>query len=58
MNAQKRMEEAISKQIYDRGHDRDHPDTDNLHGNFCGSHVGPVWKEHLPVAVVKQGLYL
>ena len=44
MNAQKRMEEAISKQIYDRGHDRDHPDTDNLHGNFCGSHVGPVWK--------------
>lgn len=20
------------------------PDTDNLHGNFCGSHVGPVWK--------------
>ena len=37
MNAQKRMEEAISKQIYDRGHDRDHPDTDNLHGNFCGS---------------------
>ena len=43
MNAQKRMEEAISKQIYDRGHDRDHPDTDNLHGNFCGSHVGPVW---------------
>ena len=39
MNAQKRMEEAISKQIYDRGHDRDHPDTDNLHGNFCGSHV-------------------
>lgn len=42
MNAQKRMEEAISKQIYDRGHDRDHPDTDNLHGILwepCGTRM-------------------
>ena len=55
MNAQKRMEEAISKQIYDRGHDRDHPDTDNLHGNFVGAMWDPYGRvEHLPVAVVNK----
>lgn len=56
MNAQKRMEEAISKQIYDRGHGRRSSMIPTI---YTAIFVGAMWDpygrvEHLPVAVVNK----